>query len=101
MDQTKGAWFFKRNPGLLFECHMRLSCFFMEVSLHFKNLLPWDINNWLPFIDSKVRSRNRDPDLSDFFFNIPGVVLNQLLILELINNIKNTELAKYYLANAI
>lgn len=73
----------------------------MEVSLHFKNLFPWDINNWQLFTDSKVRSRNRDPDLSDFFSNIPGIVLNQLLMLKLIHNIKNTGLAKYYLANAI
>lgn len=67
-----------------------------------QNLLPGDLNNWPLFTDSKVRSRNWDPDLSDVFSNprIPGVVFNQLLMLELYN-IKNIGLAKYYLANAI
>lgn len=52
--------------------------------------------------DSKVRPRNRDLNLSDFFSNprIAGMVLDQLLMLELINNIKNAGLAEGYPANA-
>lgn len=56
----------------------------------YKNLLQWDINNWQLFIDSKARSRNSktlSPHLSDVGSSprMPGAVLGQLLLLELIH----------------